>query len=305
MAQGAAVTDVGVAAGGLGIAAGAAIVQFNKASVTPSLITMTPAPAGTLTVRFPVYTKHDPTNATYGVDEHADGAEETIANLTNIETTAVDCKVLRRAIRAEITDLAVHGNGDALLANAGAQLGNDVARKFDAEVCALFDGFATAKGTSTKGCRFLDIADCIASLEANDAPRPYAAVLHPQQVWGDFGLTNEFGITSNNESNGVFNGLDSVAGQFIGSGFVTNIAGVNIFTSTAVPNGGDATEKKAGVFAKTALGCGFKDSGNGSFIELRSEREEAYAKTTIVANGYWAVSELVDLHGCELHTEIS
>ena len=29
------------------------------------------------------------------------------------------------------------------------------------------------------------------------------------------------------------------------------------------------------------------------------------ASTNIVANGYWAVSELVDLHGVEIHTEIS
>ena len=126
MAQSNVVSDVGQSSGGLGTAVAAAIVQFNKAAVMPSLITMSAAPAGTTTVRFPVYTKHDVTHADYGVKNMADAAEDTIANLTNIETTAVDCKVLRNAIRAEITDLAAYGNADALLTNAGRQLGNDM-----------------------------------------------------------------------------------------------------------------------------------------------------------------------------------
>tara|TARA_R100001594_G_scaffold68682_2_gene103008 strand:- start:925 stop:1104 length:180 start_codon:yes stop_codon:yes gene_type:complete len=52
-----AVTDVGVAAGGLGKTVAAAIVQFNKAAVTPRTITMVPATAGTNTVQIPVYSK--------------------------------------------------------------------------------------------------------------------------------------------------------------------------------------------------------------------------------------------------------
>ena len=51
------VTDVGVAAGGLGKTVAAAIVQFNKAAVTPRTITMVPAQAGSNTVAIPVYSK--------------------------------------------------------------------------------------------------------------------------------------------------------------------------------------------------------------------------------------------------------
>ena len=127
MAQSNVVSDVGVSAGGLGTAVASAIVQFNKGNVLGPLITMEPAPSGTNTVKFPVYTKHDVTNADYGVKNNASGAEETIANLTSIETTAVSVEVVRHAIRAEISDLSAHGNDDALLVNAAAQLGNDVA----------------------------------------------------------------------------------------------------------------------------------------------------------------------------------
>ena len=307
MAQSNVVSDVGVSAGGLGTAIASAIVQFNKANVTQNCITMASAPSGTSTVKFPIYTKHDVTNANYGVKNMASGAEETVANLTSIETTAVSCEVLRNAIRAEITDLAAHGNADALLTNAGRQLGNDIAREFDINVCALFDGFATSKGTSTDGLKFLDLMDAVASLEGNDAPRPYHGVFHPSQIYGSFGLSNEFGSSAVNGSNGAFGGSAASipADQYMGAGYVTSLAGISIYTTTAVPDGSDATEKKGAVMAETAIGCGYIDFGGGNFIQMKSEREEAYAKTTLVANGYWAVAELVDLHGVEVHTEIS
>ena len=306
MAQSSAVSDVGVSAGGLGTAIASAIVQFNKANVTQNCITMSAAPQGTSTVKFPIYTKHDVTNANYGVKNMASGAEETDANLTSIETTAVSCEVLRNAIRAEITDLAAHGNADALLVNAGRQLGNDIAKEFDINVCALFDGFATSKGTSTEGFKFLDLMDAIASLESNDAPRPYHGIFHPSQIYGSFGLSNEFGATSVNESNGAFNGGQGSipADQYMGAGFVTSIAGINIYTSTSVPDG-DTGRKKGAVMAETAIGCGYIDFGGGNFMQMTQEREEVQAKTVLVANGYYAVAELVDLHGVEMHTEIS
>ena len=304
MAQDQTVTDVGVAAGGLGQTVAAAIVQFNKASVMPSLITMSAAPQGTSTDRFPIYTKHDPTHADHGVDAQASGAEDTIANLTNIETTAVDCTVLRNAIRAEITDLAAHGNADSLLVNAGMQLGNDVARKFDVDMCALLDGFATAVGHDN-GLNFGLLMDAVASLESNDAPRPFAGVFHPKQMYGAEGLSNEIGgIAAVATSNGAFTAADGVRQQFLGDGFVTSIAGINLFTTTAVADGATG-RKRGGVFAKTAIGCGYIDFGGGNFVQMATEREEAYAKTTLVANAYYKALELVDLHGVEVDTEVA
>ena len=235
MAQADAVTDVGVAAGGLGTAVAAATVQFNKAAIMPNLIQMVPAPAGTNTVKFPIYTKHDPTHADYGVDEQASGAEETIANLTSIETTAVSCEVLRRAIRAEISDLSAHGNDDALLINAAAQLGNDVARKFDVELLDLMDNFSNGVGQDD-ALTFLLFMDAIATLEANDAARPYNAVLHPLQVYGSYGLGQEFSnlATPAFTGSGSFAGQasDSIKDQFQTAGLVTNVAGVGIYTTS-------------------------------------------------------------------------
>ncbi len=307
MAQAAAVTDVGVAAGGLGTAIAAATVQFNKAAIMPNLIQMVAAPAGTNTVKFPVYTKHDPTHADYGVDEQATGDEETIANLTSIETTAISCEVLRRAIRAEISDLSAHGNDDALLINAAAQLGNDVARKFDVELLDLMDNFSNGVGQDD-ALTFMIFMDAIATLEANDAARPYNAVLHPLQVYGTYGLSQEFSnlATPAVGGGGGFAGQasDAMKDQFQTAGLVTNVAGVGIYTTTAVLTGATG-RKEGGMFSRGAIGCGYLDFGGGGFIQMKSEREEAYAKTTLVANAYYAGAELVDVWGVEIDTEVS
>ena len=294
-------TDVGVAAGGLGKTIAAAIVQFNKAAVTPATISMAAAVKGSNSVQFPVYSKLGVSDVT----NEATGDEDTEVAATSLTTAATTVEILRNHINARVTDLAVHGNEDALMINAGQVLGNAVAAEFDANICARFDDFATSKGTDDS-LRFIDIMDAVASLETNDAPRPYSAVLHPQQMYGSFGLSNELGqVAAVNGSNGAFAGGSSAAEQFLGAGFVTSLAGINFFTSPQVIDGSDATEKKGAVYAKTALGVGFMDMGGGNFIEVKTDRNELGASTILACNGYWAVTELVDLHGVEIHSEIS
>ena len=294
-------TDVGVAAGGLGKTIAAAIVQFNKAAVTPSTISMVAAQTGSNVVQFPVYSKLGVSDVT----NEATGDEDTEVAATSITTAATNVEVLRNHINARVTDLAAHGNADALMVNAGQVLGNAVAAEFDANICARFDDFATSKGTDD-GLRFLDIMDAVASLETNDAPRPYSAVLHPQQMYGSFGLSNELATTATASSVGAFahGGAGFVGEQFYRAGFVTSIAGIDFFTSPQVIDG-DTGRKKGAIYSKTALGAGYMDFGAGNFIELRTERNELGASTNLVANGYWASAELVDLHGVEIHTEIS
>ena len=294
-------TDVGIAAGGLGKTIAAAIVQFNKAAVTPATVSMAAAVKGSNTVQFPIYTKLGISDVT----NEATGDEDTEVAATSITTAATNVEVLRNHINARVTDLAAYGNSDALLVNAGQVLGNAVATEFDANICALYDGFATSKGTDDS-LRFIDIMDAVASLETNDAPRPYNAVLHPSQVYGSFGLSNELALTATSSSVGAFahGGAVSVGEQFYGAGFVTNIAGISFFTSPQVIDGSTG-RKKGAIYSKTAIGCGYIDFGAGNFIQLVTERNELGASTNLVANGYWAVSELVDLHGVEIHTEIS
>jgi hypothetical protein len=294
-------TDVGIAQGGLGKTIAAAIVQFNKAAVTPATLSMAAAVQGSNVVQFPVYAKLGVSDVT----NEATGDEDTEVSATSITTAATNVEVLRNHINARVTDLAAHGNADALMVNAGQVLGNAVAAEFDANVCALFDGFATEKGTDDS-LRFIDIMDALASLETNDAPRPYSAVLHPQQMYGSFGLSNDLAVTQTSSSTGAFahGGAVSVGEQFYNAGFVSSIAGIDFYTSPQVIDGATG-RKKGAIYSKTAIGAGFIDFGAGNFIQIATERNELGASTNIVANGYWAVSELVDLHGVEIHTEIS
>ena len=294
-------TEIAVAAGGLGKTIASAIVQFNKAAVTPQTISMAAAVKGSNTVQFPVYSKL----AVTAVENESTGTEDDEVAATSITTTATSVEVLRNHINARVTDLAAYGNNDALMVNAGQVLGNAVAAEFDANICARFDAFGTSKGTDDS-LRFIDIMDAVASLETNDAPRPYSAVLHPQQMYGSFGLSNELSTTAVSSSVGALahGGAINVADQFYSAGFVTNVAGINFYTSPQVADG-DTGRKKGAIYAKTALGCGYIDFGGGNFIQLVTERNELGASTNIVANGYWASDELVDLHGVEIHTEIS
>lgn len=295
-------TDTDVAVGyASGITTAMAIVQFNKANVTFPLISTEFAVKGTTSVSFPEWSKVAVSSVTNNSAGSEGDKQDNIA-LTSVPNTV---EVLRNNINAELTDLVVHGTSESALTQAGQVLGNTVSAEFDNNVCALFDSFATSKGTSTDGLKFLDIMDAVGSLEQNDAPRPYSAVLHPLQMWGSFGLSNELGGSAVNGSNAVFNSNNMASDQIFGTGFVTSLGGVNFYTSSQVPDGADATEKKGAVFAKTALGAGLINTGAGSFIEIRSERDEKAGSTIVVANGYWSVTELVDLHGVEIHTEIS
>ena len=297
------ITDTDVAAGqAAGITTASAIVQFNKAAVAPATVTMGSAAKGSVNVSFPEWSKL----AVSSVTNNSAGAEGADTAATDLTSTANTVEILRNSITAQVTDLVAHGSTDQYLVQAGQVLGNAVAAELDANVFAAFDNFATSKGASTEGLRFLDIMDAVASLETNDAPRPYSAVLHPQQMYGSFGLSNELGqVAAVNGSNGAFAGGSSAAEQFLGAGFVTSLAGINFFTSPQVIDGSDATEKKGAVYAKTALGVGFMDMGGGNFIEVKTDRNELGASTILACNGYWAVTELVDLHGVEIHSEIS
>ena len=297
------ITDTNVAVGASsGVTTASAIVQFNKAAVAPQTVTMGAAAKGSINVSFPEWSKvavGSVTNNSAG----AEGADTAVTDLTSVANTV---EVLRNSITAQLPDLVVHGSSDAILVQAGQVLGNAVAAEFDNNVCALFDAFATSKGSSTEGLRWLDIMDAVASLETNDAPRPYSAVLHPQQMYGSFGLSNELGqVAAVNGSNGAFAGGSSASEQFMNAGFVTSLAGINFYTSPQVADGSDGTEKKGAIYAKTAIGAGFMDMGAGSFLDIETDRNALAASTVIACNGYWAVTELVDLHGVEIFTEIS
>ena len=292
-------TDTDVATGALGLAVGGAIVQFNKVAVMPSLINMVPCPKGSVTARVPVYTKLGISNV-----ETASAGAEGAANQEVITTTPVDIEVLRNHIDVLITDLAAHGNNDALMVNAGQAIGNAVALEFDSQcLTGRVDDFATTVGANTTGMSMAKLFTAVAKLEENSAPRPYACVLHPLNMWGDFGMTNEMGSQIVNESGAALTGGNAVGSALSSAGWVSNLGGVNMYTSPSTSIADGAGTSQGGVFAKTAIACAYIDFGGGNFVELESQRDADLAGTELVANGYFAFGETVDLHGVTLLNE--
>ena len=294
-----AVTDVGVAAGGLGKTVAAAILQFNKAAVFQPIVNMVSCAKGTNVAQVPVYSKQ----ALSTVTTNASGAEETTGSAESITTTATSLEVFRNNVYAQVTDLAAFGNSDALLVNAGRVLGNTVAAHFDEEGCTLLDTFSTAVGGAAISMHLGLIFDAVAGLEGDDAPRGYSAVLHPLQVWGSFGLTNELSNVAVVQSNAGLSQSQGVGEDFRRAGFSQTIGGVDIYTSPQVVATSD--QHKGGIFAKTAIACGYIDQGGGSFIQIETDRNAPAASTEVVANGYFNLAVTVNAHGREVHTETS
>lgn len=290
-------TDVSSAGaqGGLGKVVASAIVQFHTANVVAPLITGQACPPGTNVAQFPVYEQE----ALAGITTSASGAEEAAGSSVAIETNAVSAEVLRNNIYTEVTDIASHGNADALLVNVGRVLGNAVAAHFDEEACALFDGFDTAVGGSTTHMSTAVLFAAVAELEAASAPRDYSGVLHPTQMWGAWGLSVDLGDATNA---GALAG-GATGEQFRNAGFATRVAGINLYTSPQVPATSD--QHKGGIFSSSALGYGYIDQGGGSFIQIETDRNAPAAATQVVCNGYFNVVELADAHGVEVHTETS
>ena len=294
-----AVTDVGVAQGALGKTIAAAILQFNKAAVCQGVVNMVACQKGTNVAQVPVYSKQ----ALSTVTTNASGAEETTGSAESITSNPSNLEVFRNNVYAQVTDLASYGNSDALLVNAGQILGNTVAAHFDEEGCALLDTFSTAVGGAGVSMHLGLIFDSVAGLEASDAPRGYSAILHPLQVWGSFGLTNELSNVAVLQSNAGLSQSQGVGEEFRKAGFSSTVGGVDIYTSPQVVSTSD--QHKGGIFAKTAIACGYIDQGGGSFIQIEMDRNAPAASTEVVANGYFNLAVTINDQGREVHTETS
>lgn len=288
-----AVTDVGVAAGGLGIVIADAVLQFNKANVFWNLITTKAAPAGSLNVTFPEYTKV----ASSSVTANASGDEETDTAATSITTAATTLEVLRNVIRADVTDLVRFGSDDDVFNNAGAILGNAVAAKFDDDCVGLFGGFANNIDNSDAAITLMNIFDAVETLHTNGAPTingKYFGIFHPKQIWGSYGLINDIDGIAFDKTN-----------EFINAGYVGNIAGVEIFTTPEISaDEGDNNDEATGlIFSPQAIACAYKEINGAGFMNIETQRDASKALTEIIANGYWKVAELVDVYGCSITTQ--
>ena len=108
------------------------------------------------------------------------------------DSLSVQIEALKSEMTSAISSTAMGSQDMIYMAKALGELGgllgvNDIVQATADKITEL-----ETKKTTT-----------LASLETNDAPRPYSAVLHPQQMYGSFGLSNELSTTAVSSSVGA------------------------------------------------------------------------------------------------------
>lgn len=187
--------------------------------------------------------------------------EGTATTSTTWGSDGVTLTPVERGIYVQISKRVLHADPFADLSPYGEQLGRALAVGEDTAILAIMGSGVWS--TTAQGTLGVDISGgifrgAIAELEAQNAPKPYFAVLAPQS-WAK--MINEFGNAS------VFDGVGAGIVQGFGegmpslNGYVGAPYGIPTFISTAVPVGGTANRYNV-MFSKQAVAYGYmKDIG--------------------------------------------
>jgi hypothetical protein len=184
-----------------------------------------------------------------------------------------------------LTDLARNSASRNVAADIGRLFGEAIARKIDADLSALFTGFSTEKGPGA-GSEIVvqDLFEAAAELRTNNAPGPYYGVFHPKQIFNvKKTLTN------------TFVGRDTeLSNEAMRTGFVGNIAGVQIFESSNISVDG-SDDSIGGVFSQDALALAMMQD-----LKIESQRDASLRADELVATAVFGVSEIHDSYGVKI-----
>ena len=211
--------------------------------------------------------------------------EATDLSNTAINPTSVTITAAEVGIMTTLTDLARNSASRNVAADIGRLFGEAIATKIDTDLTGLFTGFSTEKGPGAGSeLTVQDLFEVAAELKTNKAPGPYYGVFHPKQIFNvKKSLTN------------TFVGRDTeLSNEAMRSGFVGNIAGIQIFeTSNISVDGSD--DSIAGVFSQDALALAMMQD-----LKIESQRDASLRADEIVATAVFGVGELHDSYGVKL-----
>ena len=292
-------TTTSTLAGGIGLTIGDAVVAFNKTNVFLPLVTSQQAAQGTGSVEFSDWT----VVALADVPALTEGTAGTAQALA---TTARTATISEHGIQVDITDLSQMGYGaGSLKETAGAVIGNAVAMRLDDDIANLFAAGSLSSDACGAGTSLAmsHIFDCLRLLNANGAPAPLNLALGTKQVWGAKGLQgliHDDAVTGSNakpQSN-----VNMALGEALyNNGFVTRLAGFDVYTSPQITEiGGDDEEGCA--FSKGAFGVGI---GVDGLIRIEEQRNAAKRATEVVATGFWGETMIKDLFAVSLTSDVS
>ena len=286
-------------AGGIGMTIGDAVVAFNKTNVFLPLVTSKQAAQGTGSVEFSDWA----VVALADVPAQTEGTAMTAQALTTAARTAT---ISEHGIQVDITDLSQMGYGaGSLKETAGAVIGNAVAMRLDDDIANLFAAGSLSSDACGAGTALAmsHIFDCLRLLNANGAPAPLNLALGTKQVWGAKGLQaliHDDSVTGSN-AKPQSNLTNNLGEELYGNGFVTRLAGFDVYTSPQITEiAGDDEEGCA--FSKGAFGVGI---GVDGLIRIEEQRNASKRATEMVATGFWGETMIKDLFAVSLTSDVS
>ena len=219
-------------------------------------------------------------------------SEATDLSNTAINPTSVTITASEVGVMTTLTDLARNSAPRNVAADIGRLFGEAVAKKQDADLTALFDGFSSAVGDGTAAISAAAIFNAASTLRANALNlNDCAVVLHPKIAYDlKANLTNTFANP---------NGGD-LQNEAMRSGFVGSLAGLRIFETSNISNTGNAGDYKGGAMHRDALALAEMQG-----LKIETQRDASLRADEIVATSVYGVGEIHDSYGVELHHDSS
>ena len=179
--------------------------------------------------------------------------EATDLSNTAIDPSSVTITASEVGVMTTLTDLARNSAPRNVAADIGKLFGEALARKQDADLTALFDGFSVALGDGTGAISAAVIFNALSTLRANALDADMCSVvLHPKIAYDlKANMTNTFANANAND----------LANEALRSGFVGKLAGMNIFETSNIANTGTAGDYKGGAFHRDALAIAMMHGG--------------------------------------------
>jgi N4-gp56 family major capsid protein len=214
-------------------------------------------------------------------------AEATDLSNTAVNPSSVTITASEVGVMTTLTDLARNSASRNVAGDIGRLFGEAIARKMDADLSGLFTGFSTEKGPGAGAeLTIQDLFEAGTELRSANAPGPYYGVFHPKQIFNvKKALTNTFAGSGN---------LPDLGNEALRSGYVGQIAGIQIFESSNVAVDG-SDDSIGGVFSMDALGLAMMQD-----LKIESQRDASLRADEIVATAVYGVGELQDSYGVKL-----
>ncbi len=215
--------------------------------------------------------------------------EATDLSNTAVNPTSVTITASEIGIMTTLTDLARNSSSRNIAADIGKLFGEAIAKKMDQDLTALFDGFSSSIGGAGQELTVDKIFQAVATLRQANVPGPYYGVLNPKVAYNvKKNLTNTFVNPNPND----------LTNEALRTGYIGNIAGVQIFESSNVDGTTDTDNCKGAVFSQDALGLAMMQD-----LKIETQRDASLRADEIVATAVFGVGELHDSYGVELLAE--